>query len=210
MKKTLMQRGFMLVLSSPSGAGKTTLSRALLKKDKHLKLSISATTREPRPGEKNGKDYFFITREVFQEKINQGIFLEYAEVFGHLYGTPKKAVIENLESGKDEIFDIDWQGTQQLAQKSSTELVSVFILPPSKTLLEKRLSSRVQDNDEEVSYRMSKATSEMSHWAEYDYIIINDDFNIALEKLNSILKAERLKRHRQVGLIDFVGNLSKK
>jgi len=208
MNHKLKKRGFMLVLSSPSGAGKTTLCRALLKEDKNIKLSISATTRDPRPGEKEGEDYFFITRESFLEKIEKGEFLEHAEVFGHLYGTLKKEIVKNLENGEDQLFDIDWQGTQQLSQKSGSDLVSIFLLPPSKKILEERLKKRAQDSEEEVLYRMSKASSEISHWAEYDYIVINDILENSLDAIKSIVKAERIKRNRYSDLKGFITALS--
>jgi len=198
------RRGLMLVLSSPSGAGKTTISRRLLETDGNLNLSISATTRPKRPGETSGIDYFFVDRTEFDLRINKGEFLEYAKVFGHYYGTPRGPVEAALSAGRDVMFDIDWQGTQQLAQSARDDLVSVFILPPSTRALEARLKARAQDSDEVVAERMAKAADEMSHWAEYDYIIVNDDLAVSISQVQAILTAERLKRLRQVGLAEFV------
>ncbi len=203
----IKRRGIMFVLSSPSGAGKTTLSRLLLDQDRNLSLSISATTRPQRPGEVDGVHYHFITPEEFSQKIEHGDFLEYAHVFGNYYGTPKKAVLDGLNAGKDILFDIDWQGTQQLALNSRSDIVPVFILPPSLNDLETRLKSRAQDADDVVAARMSRASDEISHWAEYDYIVFNHDIQEALVNLKSILYAERLKKERQLGLGDFIRNL---
>lgn len=208
MHKNLQKKGLMLVLSSPSGAGKTTLAKALLSREKKMRLSVSATTRAPRPGEKEGKDYFFLKREDFFKKIKNGEFLEYAEVFGHLYGTLKKEVEKNLEKGIDQLFDIDWQGTQQLSQQAGSDIVRIFILPPSRKILEERLKKRAQDSPDEVQYRMSKAASEISHWAEYDYIIVNDDLEESLEAIQSIVISERLKRSRYIDLKDFIVQFS--
>lgn len=198
----------MFVLSSPSGAGKTSLGRALLEKYKDLTLSISVTTRSPRPGEVEGKDYFFKTKQEFQLMVDSGQFLEYATVFDNSYGTPKDFVLSSLEAGQDVLFDIDWQGTQQLSQETSVDLVSVFILPPSIEELRRRLQTRAQDSQEIIQRRMSKAIQEISHWAEYEYVIVNYDFATSLSELESILQAERLKRNRQTGLSLFVKKLS--
>ncbi|WP_417318124.1 guanylate kinase [Emcibacter sp.] len=203
----IKRRGLLLVLSSPSGAGKSTLSRLLLEKDGAVTMSISSTTRPPRPGEKDGVDYNFVTIPEFEELVEKDGFLEHARVFDNYYGTPAAPVEKALSEGRDILFDIDWQGTQQLAQKAKGDLVRVFILPPSKDELEHRLKSRAQDSDEVVAKRMSKANQEISHWAEYDYIIVNDDLEKAEQELFSILKAERLKRERQTGLVSFVKDL---
>ena len=201
---TIQRRGLMLVLSSPSGAGKTTLSRQLLENDSKIQLSISCTTRDKRPGEKDGVDYKFIEAATFRGMIDRGEFLEHARVFDHYYGTPRPAVEAALDSGRDMLFDIDWQGTQQLKEKGREDLVTVFILPPSTRDLERRLISRAQDSHEVVARRMAKAADEMSHWAEYDYAIINKDIATSLNQLKAILTAERLKRERQSGLAGFV------
>ncbi|HEY9539455.1 MAG TPA: guanylate kinase [Kiloniellaceae bacterium] len=194
----------MLVLSSPSGAGKTTISRRLLDSDDNLSLSISATTRPPRPGEAEGKDYFFVAQDRFAAMVAGGELLEHAVVFGNNYGTPRGPVEKALERGRDVLFDIDWQGTQQLRETARDDLVSVFILPPSTTELERRLHARAQDSDEVVRGRMAKAADEMSHWAEYDYIIINDNLESSVAQVEAILTAERLRRERRVGLRTFV------
>jgi guanylate kinase len=198
------RRGLMLVLSSPSGAGKTTLSRQLLDNDKHIQLSVSATTRARRPSEKDGVDYHFVDTATFSGMKDRGEFLEHARVFDHYYGTPRAPVEAALTSGRDVLFDIDWQGTQQLTEKGRDDLVTVFILPPSTRDLEKRLRTRAQDTPEVVAKRMAKASDEMSHYAEYDYAIINKDIATSLTQLKSILTAERLKRERQIGLSNFV------
>jgi len=203
----IKRRGLMLVLSSPSGAGKTTISRRLLDTDDNLSLSISATTRPPRPGETDGKDYYFVTPERFGAMVDGGELLEHALVFGNNYGTPRAPVERALETGRDVLFDIDWQGTQQVRETARDDLVSVFILPPSTTELERRLHTRAQDSDAVVHARMAKAADEMSHWAEYDYIIINDDLEKSVEQVEAILTAERLKRERRVGLRAFVETL---
>lgn len=203
----IKRRGLMLVLSSPSGAGKTTISRRLLDTDDNLSLSISATTRPPRPGETDGKDYYFVTPERFSAMVDGGELLEHALVFGNNYGTPRVPVEQALEVGRDVLFDIDWQGTQQVRESARDDLVSVFILPPSTTELERRLHTRAQDSDEVVRARMAKAADEMSHWAEYDYIIINDSLEKSVEQVEAILTAERLKRERRVGLRAFVETL---
>jgi guanylate kinase len=200
----VQRRGLMLVLSSPSGAGKTTLSRQLLENDSQIQLSISCTTRDKRPGERDGVDYRFIDTASFRGMIDRGEFLEHARVFDHYYGTPRQPVEEALDAGRDMLFDIDWQGTQQLKEKGRDDLVTVFILPPSTRDLERRLISRAQDSPDVVARRMSKAADEMSHWAEYDYSIINRDIATSLNQLKAILTAERLKRERQLGLSAFV------
>jgi guanylate kinase len=198
------RRGLMLVLSSPSGAGKTTLSRQLLDNDKQIQLSVSATTRARRPSEKDGVDYRFVDTATFNGMMQRGEFLEHARVFDHYYGTPRGPVEAALKAGRDVLFDIDWQGTQQLQEKGRDDLVTVFILPPSTRDLEKRLKTRAQDSPDIVAKRMAKASDEMSHYAEYDYTIINRDIATSLMELKSILTAERLKRERQLGLVDFV------
>ena len=200
----IQRRGLMLVLSSPSGAGKTTLSRQLLGNDSQIQLSVSYTTRAKRPGEKDGVDYKFVDTASFRGMIDRGDFLEHARVFDHYYGTPRAPVEAALDSGRDVLFDIDWQGTQQLKEKGRDDLVTVFILPPSTRDLERRLITRAQDSPEIVAQRMEKAADEMSHWAEYDYAIINRDIATSLTELKSILTAERLKRERQFGLSGFV------
>ena len=204
---SIKRRGLMLVLSSPSGAGKTSISRRLLERDSDLSLSISATTRPRRPAETEGVHYFFVAEERFREMVGQGELFEHAVVFGNQYGTPRKPVEEALDAGRDVLFDIDWQGTQQVAERAREDLVSVFILPPSTEELERRLHSRAQDSDEVVRGRMAKAADEMSHWAEYDYIIINHDLERSVSEVQAILTAERLKRERRVGLRDFVEGL---
>jgi guanylate kinase len=203
----IQRRGLMLVLSSPSGAGKTTLSRQLLDNDKQIQLSVSCTTRQKRPGERDGVDYRFVDTATFRGMIERKEFLEYAEVFANYYGTPKAPVDEALAGGRDVLFDIDWQGTQQLRDKGRTDLVTVFILPPSTRDLEKRLLTRAQDPKDIVAQRMAKAADEMSHWAEYDYVVVNSDIGTSLTNLKAILTAERLKRERQVGMSVFVKGL---
>ncbi len=194
----------MLVLSSPSGAGKSTISRALLEKHPDLTMSVSATTRPMRPGEVEGKDYFFIDTQKFESMVADGEFLEHAKVFDNYYGTPRGPVEAALKSGKDVLFDVDWQGTQQLRQNARDDLASIFILPPSVEELERRLYARAQDPAEVVQRRMAKATSEMSHWAEYDYIIVNEDIPVSVSEAEAILAAERLKRDRRVGLAEWL------
>jgi guanylate kinase len=199
----------MFVLSSPSGAGKTTLSRLLIERMPGLKMSVSATTRSMRPGETDGSDYLFVDRARFEEMVKRHELLEWATVFDNRYGTPRAPVEDALAAGRDVLFDIDWQGTQQLREKARADVVSVFILPPSATDLEKRLNSRAQDSQEVIRSRMSRASHEMSHWAEYDYIVINRDIDEAFAEVQSILKAERLKRERRVGLTAFVRELQR-
>ncbi|MDO8838245.1 MAG: guanylate kinase [Parvibaculum sp.] len=201
------RRGLMLVLSSPSGAGKTTLSRRLLESDPEIDMSVSATTRKPRPGEVDGKDYFFLSTEDFGIMRNKGEFLESAKVFGNYYGTPRQPVEEALSKGRDVLFDIDWQGTQQLDETAPEDLVKVFILPPSAQELEKRLERRAQDPADVVASRMEKASDEISHYQEYEYIVVNDDADRAFAALLAILRAERLKRRRLTGLSNFVKQL---
>lgn len=203
----ISRRGLMFVLSSPSGAGKTTLSRMLLETDPGVIMSVSATTRRPRPGEQEGKDYYFVSTEDFGLMVNRGELLEHAKVFGNYYGTPKAPVDQALQVGQDVLFDIDWQGTQQLEENARADLVRVFILPPSTMELERRLRARAQDSDDVVASRMAKASEEMSHWAEYDYVIINNDIDSSFAKLQAILTAERCKRERQTGLSDFAKQL---
>ena len=203
----IKRRGFMMVLSSPSGAGQTTITRKVLARDPSLTLSVSATTRQRRPGEVDGRDYFFVTPGEFEAMVQEGDFLEHAKVFGHRYGTPARPVLTALEEGRDVIFDIDWQGTQQVAQKARGDLVSVFILPPSISELERRLLARAQDDKEVVRRRMASASDEMSHWAEYDYVLMNRDFDDSVRRVEAIVQAERLRRVRQVGLADFVRKL---
>jgi len=204
------RRGLMFVLSSPSGAGKTTLSRRLLETESashSLVMSVSVTTRTKRPGETHGQDYFFIEPAEYKRMAKAGELLEYAQVFDHHYGTPKKFVEEHLSRGVDVLFDIDWQGTRRLIQKSRDDVVSVFILPPSMEELERRLHARAQDSDEVVQRRMQKAADEISHWQEYDYVLVNDKLDATLEKIRSILHVERFKRGRQLWLKDFIAKL---
>lgn len=204
---TVKRRGLMLILSSPSGAGKTTLSRRLLETDPNIAMSVSVTTRPPRPGEVDGEDYFFLNTEDFGLMRNKGELLEHAKVFDNWYGTPRAPVDKALSAGRDVMFDIDWQGTQQLEDNAAEDIVKVFILPPSSHELERRLTQRAQDPPEVVAGRMARASDEISHYAEYDYIIINIDIEKSLEDLTAILRAERLKRVRQTGLITFVKQL---
>jgi guanylate kinase len=197
----------MLVLSSPSGAGKTTISRRLLQHDSNLEMSVSVTTRPPRRGEVEGVDYVFVEPDEFGVMINRRELLEHAKVFDHYYGTPAGPVEETLSEGRDVLFDIDWQGTQQLAQTARDDLVSVFILPPSTATLARRLHDRAQDSEEVVARRMAAAAEEISHWAEYDYIVVNDDVDACTSEVHAILNAERRRRERQTGLLDFVKRL---
>jgi guanylate kinase len=201
------RRGLMFVLSSPSGAGKTTLSRRLIDRIPGLKMSVSATTRLMRPGEVDGRDYHFIDKARFDEMSKRSELLESATVFDNRYGTPRAPVEAALAAGQDVLFDIDWQGTQQLREKARADVVSVFILPPSAADLEKRLHSRAQDSDDVIRGRMDRASHELSHWAEYDYIVINHDIDEAFAEVQSILKAERVKRERRTGLTTFVRKL---
>ena len=203
----IQRRGLMLVLSSPSGAGKTTLSRQLLDNDKQIQLSVSCTTRQKRPGERDGVDYRFVDTATFRGMIERKEFLEYAEVFANYYGTPKAPVDEALAGGRDVLFDIDWQGTQQLREKARSDMASIFVLPPSIAELERRLHTRALDDEGVIKSRMAKAGIELSHWAEYDYVIVNDDIGQALTQVRAILSAERFKRERQTGLSAFVRKL---
>jgi len=203
----IARRGLMLVLSSPSGAGKTTLSRKLLDADPTIDLSISVTTRKQRPGEIDGRDYHFIDTARFDAMIEKNELLEWAQVFDHCYGTPRAPVEAALARGRDVLFDIDWQGTQQLRKRADRDFISVFVLPPSISDLERRLRTRAQDSDPVIRARMAKAADEMSHWAEYDYVVINADIDHAFAEVRSILAAERLKRERQTGLYAFVRRL---
>ena len=201
------RRGLMFVLSSPSGAGKTTLSRLLIERMPGLRMSVSATTRAKRPGEVEARDYLFVDKARFEDMVEGNELLEWATVFGNRYGTPRAPVEGALSAGQDVLFDIDWQGTQQLREKARQDVVSVFILPPSAAALEQRLHTRAQDSDEVIRARMSRASHEMSHWAEYDYIVINRSVDDAFAEVQSILKAERLKRERRTGLTTFVREL---
>jgi guanylate kinase len=205
--ENISRRGLMLVLSSPSGAGKTTLSRRLLESDRNISLSVSATTRARRPTEREGVDYYFVTVADFERMAQGAEFLEHASVFGNRYGTPRAVVMDELGRGKDILFDIDWQGTQQLKEKMRDDLVSIFILPPSHAELERRLKNRAEDSDEIVAGRMAKAADEISHWPEYDYVVVNSDVEKALADIQAILNAERLRRSRQTGISEFVGKL---
>ncbi|CAK0754762.1 guanylate kinase [uncultured Gammaproteobacteria bacterium] len=203
----VVRRGLMLVLSSPSGAGKTTLARRLLERDSGIAMSVSVTTRAPRPAERDGIDYHFHDRAAFDRMVTAGELLEHALVFGNCYGTPRAAVEAQLRAGRDVLFDIDWQGTQQLAEKARDDLVSVFILPPSAEELERRLRGRAQDSQAVIAQRMARAADEMSHWPEYDYVMVNHDIEVSTEAALSILRAERLRRRRQTGLSEFVMQL---
>jgi len=202
--ESLGRRGVMLVLSSPSGAGKTSISKAILARDGNIAPSISVTTRAQRPGEMDGEDYHFISRDAFQNLVRQGQLLEYAEVFGNFYGTPRAPVDSALQQGRDLIFDIDWQGARQLTENARDDLVTVFILPPRAEELERRLMGRAQDAAEAIKKRMGKAPDEMSHYPEYDYVIVNYDFEDSVDQVLSILRAERARRERYVGLATFV------
>ena len=206
----IARRGLMLVLSSPSGAGKTTLSRKLLQADPMVDLSISVTTRKQRPGEIAGEHYHFVDDAGFDRMVQDAGLLEWAQVFGNRYGTPRAAVEAALARGRDVLFDIDWQGTQQLREKARGDLVSVFVLPPSIPELERRLHSRAQDSEAVIQARMAKVIDELSHWAEYDYVVINNDIDRAFADVQAIMAAERLKRERQTGLSTFVRGLQSK
>lgn len=201
------RRGLMIVLSSPSGAGKSTMTRALLKENPDMTMSVSATTRPARPGEVDGTDYFFVSKSRFSDMIEEDEFLESAKVFGNFYGTPRGPVEDALAEGRDVIFDIDWQGAQQLTQAAADDLVKIFILPPNMRELEKRLKTRAQDSDEVIAGRMSKSEAEISHWAEYDYVIVNYDIEQAMGELRTIVEAERMRRKRQLWLGPFVKSL---
>jgi guanylate kinase len=203
----ISRRGILLVLSSPSGAGKTTITRELVAQDSRLQMSVSVTTRPRRAGEIDGRHYHFVTRERFDEMARDGELLEHAIVFGNCYGTPRAPVQAVLSAGGDVITDIDWQGTQQLKESVRADIVSVFVLPPSMAALEERLKTRAQDSDEVVRARMAKSTDEMSHWPEYDYVIVNHDLAESVRQVQAIIAAERLRRERLVGLADFVNRL---
>ena len=202
------RRGIMVVLSSPSGAGKTTLTRKLLKENPDMAMSVSATTRRPRPGEHEGEDYYFISKSKFSTMVEKDDFLESAKVFDNFYGTPRAPVEQALSDGRDVVFDIDWQGAQQLTQAAADDLVKIFILPPNMRELEKRLRTRAQDSDEVISNRMAKSENEISHWPEYDYVIVNEDVEIAMNELRTIVDAERMRRRRQPWLSGFVKSLT--
>ena len=204
---TLQRRGLMFILSSPSGAGKTTISRMLLEADDEICLSVSVTTRPQRPGEVDGKDYIFVDQAEFDRMVEEEHFLEWAHVFGHCYGTPKAQVKAGLREGQDFLFDIDWQGTQQLYQKLETDVVRVFLLPPSIDELRRRLTGRGTDAPDVVQARMDRARAEISHWDGYDYVVVNDDIKECFAKVKEVLHAERMKRARQTGLIGFVREL---
>jgi guanylate kinase len=205
----IQRRGLLFVMSSPSGAGKTTLSRKLLDADKNISMSVSVTTRKPRPGEVDGKHYHFISHDAFNAMVEAKDLLEWANVFGNLYGTPRQPVDAALQAGRDMLFDIDWQGTQQLAQAMKDDLVRLFILPPASDVLRERLIRRAQDSSAVIAKRMAEAAHEISHWPEYDYVIINDDLEQAHRQVVAILTAERLRRRRQHGLTDFVRGLTR-
>jgi guanylate kinase len=204
---SLKRRGLMFVLSSPSGAGKTTIAHRLLQEDQEIAMSISVTTRRIRPGETDGLDYRFTDRPGFQAMIDADEFLEWAEVFGHFYGTPKAQIKAGLKEGQDFLFDIDWQGTQQLYQRMETDVVRVFLLPPSIEALERRLRARGTDSDTVIRQRMDRARAEISHWDGYDYVVVNDDIDACFRQVHGILEAERLRRARQTGLVDFTRDL---
>lgn len=204
---TLKRRGLMIVLSSPSGAGKSTIARALMERDDNLMMSVSTTTRPPRPGEVDGQDYCFVDKATFDEMVAEGKMLEHAQVFDNFYGTPKEPVELALSQGRDVMFDVDWQGTQQLNDNAPKDLVRVFILPPSMEELERRLYGRAQDSADVVKKRMAEAVSEMSHYPEYDYIVVNTDIDQSVVRVEAILMAERLKTVRQIDLHDFVNDI---
>jgi guanylate kinase len=206
----MRRRGVMLIVSSPSGAGKTTISRLLLERDQQLTMSVSVTTRPRRPTEVSGRDYHFIDRGEYDRMVERQEFLEHAEVFNNGYGTPRAPVEKALAEGRDILFDVDWQGARQMAESVRTDMVSVFILPPSHAELERRLRTRAQDSDEAIARRMAKAADEMSHWAEYDYIVINQDVEVSVNAVQSILTAERIKRERQLDLAGFVATMRSK
>lgn len=203
----LARRGLLFILSSPSGAGKSTIARMLLEQDKHIALSVSVTTRPPRPGEVDGKDYHFIDEAEFHRLVEENALLEWAKVFGHYYGTPKAQVKQGLREGQDFLFDIDWQGTQQLYQRAEQDVVRVFILPPSLEELHRRLRSRNTDSEDVIAGRMARAQDEISHWDGYDFVVINDNVENCFEKVRQILNSERMRRARQTGLIDYVRDL---
>ena len=203
----LQRRGLMFILSSPSGAGKTTIARRLLEEDNEIRLSVSATTRPKRPGEVDGEDYHFVSQTDFDRMVAEDAFYEWARVFGNSYGTPKSQIRAGLKGGQDFLFDIDWQGTQQLYQKDQQDVVRVFLLPPSIEELQRRLTGRGTDSAEVIEARMDRARAEISHWDGYDYVVVNDDIDLCFEKVRQILEAERMRRQRQTGLIGFVRGL---
>jgi guanylate kinase len=209
MAQSQPRRGLLLILSSPSGAGKSTLARRLMQWDSSLRFSVSATTRAPRPGEEDGREYYFKTRQDFEAMVKSGDMLEHAEVFGNLYGSPRGPVEQAMKDGRDTLFDIDWQGGQQIKQHMRDDVVSIFVLPPSIAELESRLRGRAQDSEEVIAGRMAKSQSEISHWAEYDYVIVNHEIENAFNQLVTILQAERLRRDRQPALADFVRGLNR-
>jgi guanylate kinase len=210
MAQSQPRRGLLLILSSPSGAGKSTLARRLMVWDTSLRFSVSATTRAPRPGEEDGREYYFKTREAFESMVQSGDMLEHAEVFGNFYGSPRGPVEQAMKEGRDTLFDIDWQGGQQIRNSAlGRDVVSIFVLPPSIAELESRLRGRAQDSEEVIAGRMAKSQSEISHWAEYDYVIVNRDIDTAFNQLTTILEAERLRRDRQPALADFVRGLNR-
>jgi guanylate kinase len=207
---TMARKGLLLILSSPSGAGKSTLTRMLMAWDASMRFSVSATTRAPRPGEQDGREYFFRARPEFEAMVEAGQMLEHAEVFGNLYGTPRGPVEANMQDGCDTVFDIDWQGGQQIRNSAlGRDVVSIFVLPPSIAELDRRLHSRGQDSDEVIAGRMAKSRDEISHWAEYDYVLVNEDLEATFDRLKTILEAERMRRDRQPGLSDFVRGLNR-
>ncbi|WP_310534200.1 guanylate kinase [Novosphingobium sp.] len=206
---TLHRRGLMFILSSPSGAGKTTIARRLLEQDKEIRLSVSVTTRPMRPGEVDGKDYYFVSQTEFDRMVVEDEFYEWAHVFDHCYGTPKSQIRAGLKAGEDFLFDIDWQGTQQLYQKDQQDVVRVFLLPPSIEELRRRLNGRATDSEDVIQARMDRARAEISHWDGYDYVVVNDDIDLCFDKVRQILEAERMRRQRQTGLIGFVRELMK-
>lgn len=206
----MTRKGLLLILSSPSGAGKSTLTRMLMAWDGSMRFSVSATTRAPRPGEQDGREYFFRSRPEFEAMVAEGQMLEHAEVFGNFYGTPRGPVEANMRDGRDTVFDIDWQGGQQIRNSAlGRDVVSIFVLPPSIAELDRRLRSRGQDSDEVIAGRMAKSRDEISHWAEYDYVLVNEDLEATFERLQTILEAERMRRDRQPGLADFVRGLNR-
>jgi guanylate kinase len=206
----MKRRGLLIILSSPSGAGKSTLAKRLMAWDPTLRFSVSATTRAPRPGEEDGREYYFRSREAFEKMVAEGEMLEHAEVFGNFYGSPKAPVEAAMEEGRDTLFDIDWQGGQQIRNSVlGKDVVSIFVLPPSIAELERRLRSRAQDSDEVIAGRMAKSEAEISHWAEYDYVLVNDDLDRAEADLKTILTAERMRRDRQPDLSGFVRGLNR-